>query len=37
LSDAEREQVLAMLDSPRFADKSPGQAWAVLLDEGVYL
>ncbi|GAA3618011.1 hypothetical protein GCM10022419_124400 [Nonomuraea rosea] len=25
LSDAEREQVLAVLDSPRFADKSPGQ------------
>jgi putative transposase len=37
LSDAEREQVLAVLDSPRFADKSPGQVWAVLLDEGVYL
>ncbi len=26
-----------MLDAPRFADKSPGQVWAVLLDEGVYL
>jgi putative transposase len=37
LSDAEREQVLAVLDAPRFADKSPGQVWAVLLDEGVYL
>lgn len=37
LSDAEREQVLAVLDAPRFADKSPGQAWSVLLDEGVYL
>jgi putative transposase len=37
LSDAEREQVLAVLDSPRFADKSPGQVWAILLDEGVYL
>jgi putative transposase len=37
LSDSEREQVLAVLDSPRFADKSPGQVWAILLDEGVYL
>ncbi|MEU0570584.1 DDE-type integrase/transposase/recombinase [Nonomuraea sp. NPDC005983] len=37
LSEDEREQVLAVLDSPRFADKSPGQAWAILLDEGVYL
>ena len=26
-----------MLDSDRFADKSPAQAWAVLLDEGSYL
>ena len=25
-----------MLDSDRFADKSPAQAWAVLLDEGRY-
>jgi putative transposase len=37
LSADEREQVLAVLDSPRFADKSPGQVWAILLDEGVYL
>jgi putative transposase len=37
LSEAERERVLAVLDAPRFADKSPGQVWAVLLDEGVYL
>ena len=37
LSDAERAQVLAVLDSERFADKSPAQAWAVLLDEGCYL
>jgi putative transposase len=29
--------VLAVLDSERFADKSPAQAWAVLLDEGCYL
>jgi putative transposase len=37
LSEQEREQVLAVLDSPQFADKSPGQVWAILLDEGVYL
>jgi hypothetical protein len=28
LSDDERNQVLAVLDSERFADKSPAQAWA---------
>jgi putative transposase len=37
LTRAERDQVLAVLDSERFADKSPAQAWAVLLDEGCYL
>jgi putative transposase len=37
LDDAERDVVLAVLDSTRFADKAPGQVWAVLLDEGVYL
>jgi putative transposase len=37
LSEGEREAVLAVLDSPEFADKSPGQAYAVLLDRGVYL
>jgi putative transposase len=37
LSNGERNQVLAVLDSERFADKSPAQAWAVLLDEGCYL
>jgi putative transposase len=37
LSAGERAHVLAVLDSPRFADKSPGQAWAILLDEGTYL
>ena len=26
-----------MLDSERFADKSPAQVWAILLDEGIYL
>jgi putative transposase len=37
LSDAEREQLLAVLDSERFVDKSAAQIWAILLDEGVYL
>ena len=36
LSEEERGQVLDILDSDRFADKSPAQAWAVLLDEGCY-
>ncbi|MFE7517647.1 IS3 family transposase [Streptomyces sp. NPDC057540] len=37
LSQAEQCEVLAVLDSPRFVDKSPGQVWATLLDEGRYL
>ncbi|EYR61861.1 transposase [Actinotalea ferrariae CF5-4] len=37
LSEAERTEVLDVLNSPRFADKSVAQAWAVLLDEGTYL
>jgi len=37
LTAAEREHVLEVLNSPRFADKSVAQAWATLLDEGVYL
>jgi putative transposase len=37
LSPAERAQLLAVLDGQRFADKSPAQAWAILLDEGTYL
>ena len=37
LPGEERAYVLAVLDSPRFADESPGQVWAVLLDEGTYL
>ena len=37
LSEDERAHVLAVLDAPRFADKSPGQVWAILLDEGTYL
>jgi putative transposase len=37
LTGCERAQILQALDSDRFADKSPAQAWAVLIDEGVYL
>ena len=37
LSAAECERVLAELNSARFADKSVGQCWATLLDEGTYL
>ena len=37
LSAGEREDLLAVLDSPRFADKAPRQVWAVLIDEGAYL
>jgi putative transposase len=37
LSEPERRAVLEALTSPRFVDKSPGQVWATLLDEGVYL
>jgi len=37
LPAGEREQVLAVLDSPRFADKAPRQVWALLIDEGTYL
>ena len=37
LSAAEKERVLAVLDSPRFADKAVAQAYTVLLDAGVYL
>jgi putative transposase len=37
LSDAERAQVLTVLDSERFMDKAPAQVYAGLLDEGEYL
>lgn len=37
LSDDERAAVLAVLNDSRFADKSPAQVWAILLDEGTYL
>ena len=37
LSSAEREELLAVLDGPRFQDKAPRQVWALLIDEGTYL
>ena len=36
LSDQERHDVLDVLRSDRFVDKSPVQVYATLLDEGVY-
>jgi putative transposase len=36
-SDTERQRVLDTLNSERFADCSPGQTYATLLDEGSYL
>jgi len=37
LTDAERDLVLAVLDSERFCDCSPAQVFYTLLDEGTYL
>jgi len=37
LSDAERAQVRATLNSARFMDKAPRQVYATLLDENTYL
>ncbi|SCL19563.1 putative transposase [Micromonospora inyonensis] len=37
LSDAERARILSVLDSDRFVDTTPTEAFATLLDEGVYL
>ncbi len=37
LTPEEQAALLAVLDSDRFADKSPAQVYAVLLDEGIYL
>jgi len=36
-SDSERQRVLDALNSERFADCSPRQTYATLLDEGIYL
>jgi putative transposase len=37
LGEAERAELVALLNSERFVDRSPAQVWAILLDEGVYL
>jgi len=37
LTDAEREQVLLVLNSPEFVDAAPAQIYAALLDQGVYM
>ena len=37
LSDAERDHILALVNSERFADCSPREIYATLLDQGVYL
>lgn len=37
MSEAERAEVVAHLQSERFRDRSPRQVFAALLDEGVYL
>lgn len=37
LSQAERTQVLEVLNSPRFVDQAPREVYAELLDEQVYL
>jgi putative transposase len=37
LSQEEKDRVLAVLDSPRFADKAVAQAYTILLDESIYL
>ena len=37
LTAPERQAILDALHSPRFADLAPGEVWAILLDEGVYL
>jgi putative transposase len=37
LASPERQAILSMLHSERFADTAPAEAWATLLDEGIYL
>jgi putative transposase len=36
LTEAERQQVLAVLRSPAYCDLAPTQVWARLLDDGIY-
>lgn len=37
LSVPEQQAILDVLHSDRFADMSPAEVWATLLDDGVYL
>ena len=37
LTQAERQLILDVLHSERFADLAPAEVWAILLDEGTYL
>jgi putative transposase len=37
LSETEREEVRALLDSPRFVDQAPREVYASLMDEGRYV
>jgi putative transposase len=37
LTAAERQAILDTLHCDRFADTSPAEVWAILLDEGIYL
>jgi putative transposase len=37
LAAAERQAILDVLHSARFADLAPAEVWAILLDEGIYL
>ena len=37
LTEAEQQQVLEQLHSPRFVDRSVAETYATLLDEGLYL
>jgi hypothetical protein len=37
LPEVERTRVLAHLGTPRFADQTPVEVFATLLDEGIYL
>jgi hypothetical protein len=37
LSAAEQDEIIKVLTSERFCDKSVALTWATLLDEGVYL
>jgi len=37
LEDAERQHVLGLLHSERFADQPPREVYATLLEEGIYV